>query len=91
MALATHTKTDAAIVLCPGGPRVRTFIGRKDSTNSAKPGGLPNVFDAAANLVDLFAKKGISQAELAALMGAHSTSTQRFVDPSQAGKSQDST
>ncbi|KAL8412981.1 hypothetical protein RB596_009510 [Gaeumannomyces avenae] len=82
---------NAATVLCPGGPRVKTFIGRKDSTNSAKPGGLPDVFDTAANLVDLFAKKGYSQAELAALMGAHSTSTQRFVDPSQAGKAQDST
>jgi len=82
---------NAAIVLCPGGPKVKTFIGRKDTTKSAKAGGLPDVFDTAANLANLFARKGYSQAELAALLGAHSTSTQGFVDPSQAGKSQDST
>ena len=85
------TCSDAAIVLCPGGPKVKTFIGRKDSTKSAKPGGLPDVFDTASNLANLFARKGYSQAELAALLGAHSTSTQAFVDPGQAGKSQDST
>ncbi|KAB5559693.1 heme peroxidase [Coniochaeta sp. 2T2.1] len=82
---------NAAIVLCPGGPRVKTFIGRKDSTTSAPPGGLPNVFDSAANLASLFAQKGLDAEDLAALLGAHSTSTQKFVDPSQANKSQDST
>ncbi|KAL8366581.1 hypothetical protein RB595_010442 [Gaeumannomyces hyphopodioides] len=87
---AARHGTSMADMIVFAGSEVRTLIGRKDSTNSAKPGGLPNVFDTAANLVDLFAKKGYSQAELAALMGAHSTSTQRFVDPSQAGKSQDS-
>ena len=82
---------DAAILLCPGGPKVKTFIGRTDTTVSARPGGLPDVFDSAANLAALFARKGYSQAELAALLGAHSTSTQAFVDPAQANKSQDST
>ncbi|KAB5546897.1 versatile peroxidase VPL1 [Coniochaeta sp. 2T2.1] len=82
---------NAAIVLCPGGPRVKTFIGRKDSPTSAPPGGLPNVFDSAANLAALFAQKGLDAEDLAALLGAHSTSTQKFVDPSQANKSQDST
>ncbi|OIW30748.1 versatile peroxidase VPL1 [Coniochaeta ligniaria NRRL 30616] len=81
----------AAIVLCPGGPKIQTFIGRKDSTTSAPSGGLPDVFDSASNLFNLFAKKGFSAQDLAALLGAHSTSTQKFVDPAQANKSQDST
>jgi hypothetical protein len=66
-------------------------VGRKDSTRSAPPGRLPDVFASAPSLVALFAAKGINQGELAALMGAHSTSTQRFVDPAQFNKSQDST
>ncbi len=70
---------------------MKTFIGRKDNTTSAKPGGLPDVFAPAADLATLFGAKGYSQAELAALLGAHSTSTQQFVDPTQANKSQDST
>jgi hypothetical protein len=82
---------DAAIVLCPGGPKVKTFIGRSDSLKAAPPGGLPDVFAPAANLFNLFAKKGFSAEDLAALLGAHSTSTQNFVDPTQANKSQDST
>ncbi len=83
--------TDAATVLCPGGPKVKTFIGRKDNTTSAKPGGLPDVPAPAADLLNLFVAKGYSAADLAALLGAHSTSTQAFVDPSQANKSQGST
>jgi len=49
------------------------------------------VNDSAENLNNLFAKKGYSQADLAALLGAHSTSTQQFVNTSAAGYSQDST
>ena len=78
-------------MLCPGGPRVKTFIGRNDSTISAPEGGLPDVFDSASNLSNLFAKMGFGAEDLAALLGAHSTSTQKFVDPGQANKSQDST
>ncbi|KAK2012406.1 heme peroxidase [Colletotrichum eremochloae] len=82
---------DAAIFLCPGGPRVKTFIGRTDSTTSAKPGGLPDVFDTAQNLFTLFQNKGYSAEDLAALLGAHSTSTQNFVDETKKNASQDST
>ena len=39
----------------------------------------------------MFKKKGFTATDLAALIGAHSTSKQFFVDQSQAGKSQDST
>ncbi|KAI8306780.1 hypothetical protein K4K61_004140 [Colletotrichum sp. SAR11_59] len=82
---------NAAIFLCPGGPKVKTFVGRKDSTTNAKPGGLPDVFASASDLFALFQAKGYSAEDLAALLGAHSTSTQNFVDPSQKNASQDST
>lgn len=45
----------------------------------------------AVDLTALFASKGFSPEDLAALLGAHSTSTQNFVDPTQANKSQDTT
>ncbi|GKT43016.1 versatile peroxidase VPL1 [Colletotrichum spaethianum] len=82
---------NAAIFLCPGGPKVRTYIGRKDSTNSAKAGGLPSPFDTPENLLALFKAKGLDAEALAALLGAHSTSTQSFVNTTLAGASQDST
>ncbi|KDN61271.1 putative versatile peroxidase VPL1 [Colletotrichum sublineola] len=82
---------NAAIFLCPGGPRVKTFIGPTDSTTSAKPGGLPDVFDTAQNLFTLFQNKGYSAEDLAALLGAHSTSTQNFVGETKKNASQDST
>ncbi|GKT64358.1 ligninase LG6 precursor [Colletotrichum tofieldiae] len=82
---------NAAIFLCPGGPKVRTYIGRNDNTNSAKAGGLPSPFDTPENLLALFKAKGLDAEALAALLGAHSTSTQSFVNATQAGASQDST
>ncbi|GJD03073.1 versatile peroxidase VPL1 [Colletotrichum higginsianum] len=82
---------NAAVFLCPGGPKVRTYIGRKDNTNSATRGGLPSPFDTPENLLALFKAKGLDAEALAALLGAHSTSTQSFVNATQAGASQDST
>jgi len=80
-----------AVVTCPLGPRVRTFVGRKDSTKAAPDGLLPDVNDSADNLISLFQDKTISPHMLTALLGAHSTSRQFFVDPSKAGQPQDST
>ncbi|KAK1999871.1 peroxidase [Colletotrichum falcatum] len=82
---------NAAIFLCPGGPKVRTYIGRADSTKSANPGGLPSPFDPPETLLALFKAKGLDAEALAALLGAHSTSTQSFVNTSRAGAPQDST
>ncbi|KAK1594614.1 peroxidase [Colletotrichum navitas] len=82
---------NAAIFLCPGGPKVTTYIGRADSTKSAKAGGLPSPFDPPETLLGLFKAKGLDAEALAALLGAHSTSTQSFVNASQAGAPQDST
>ncbi|KAF3004816.1 hypothetical protein E8E13_003663 [Curvularia kusanoi] len=80
-----------ATITCPKGPRVRTLVGRKDATQAAPTGLLPDVHDSADNLVQLFANKGISPHDLAALLGAHASAKQRFVDPSQAGKPLDTT
>lgn len=81
-----------AIVSCPGGPRMKTFVGRKDSSNPAPGGFLPDVQASGDSLFTLFSNKGFSAKELAALLGAHTTSkafNQAPVVP--AGSSQDST
>lgn len=73
-----------ATVTCPKGPRIRTFVGRKDATKAAPPGLLPDTHDSADNLIRLFADKGFDAHDLAALVGAHATAKQRFVDTSKA-------
>jgi len=80
-----------AIVTCPGGPRVKTFIGRKDSTTAAPNGLLPDANADAASLSKLFTDKGFDDVDLAALLGAHTTSNQFSFDPSRSGASQDTT
>ncbi|KAL3426652.1 ligninase h2 precursor (peroxidase) [Phlyctema vagabunda] len=79
-----------ATVVCPLGPRVRSFIGRKDSTKPNADGLLPDVFASADSLIKLFEDKTIKAHGLTALLGAHTTSQQRFVDPSRATDPQDS-
>lgn len=52
-------------------------MGRKDDSNAAPDGNLPDAFGAGAShdvLIQLWADKGISPRELGALMGAHSIS-----------------
>ncbi|KAF2820355.1 heme peroxidase, partial [Ophiobolus disseminans] len=80
-----------AVVSCPLGPRVRTYVGRKDATRAAPDGLLPSVHAPANELITLFADKTISAHEVTALMGAHSTSTQKTVDGSKSGYPQDTT
>ncbi|KAH9879757.1 hypothetical protein J1614_001780 [Plenodomus biglobosus] len=77
--LAQYAHNHASIS-CPKGPRVRTFIGRKDATKAAPLGLLPDVHDSADKIIALFQNKGISAHDLAALLGAHATARQRFVD-----------
>lgn len=79
-----------AAVTCPLGPRIRSFVGRRDNSTPSPPGLLPDVNADADTLIALFRDKTISPHGLAALMGAHSTSQQRFVDPARAGDPQDS-
>ena len=82
-----------AIVTCPGGPQVKTFIGRKDATTGGPNGLLPDVNADAAVLSKLFIDKGFDDRDLAALLGAHSTSNQFHVNENApfAGQAQDST
>ncbi len=80
-----------ATISCPKGPRIKTFIGRKDAIKAAPPNLLPDVNDSADNLINLFKAKGFSAHDLAALVGAHASAKQRFVDPAQAEKPLDTT
>lgn len=80
-----------ATVVCPLGPRVRFFQGREDSAIPAPDGLLPQPFESAQKLTERFLNMTIQPAGLVALVGAHTTSQQRFVDPRRAGDPQDST
>lgn len=80
-----------ATVSCPLGPRIRTFVGRVDSATPAPHGLLPDVNADADSLIKLFEDKTIGPHGLTALIGAHTTSQQFFVDPSRAGDPQDGT
>ncbi|CCF34464.1 peroxidase [Colletotrichum higginsianum] len=91
MADLIQLSANVATVSCPLGPRVRTFVGRKDSSTPATKNLLPDPSDSSAKLFKLFGEKSFTPAGLVALLGAHSTSQQRFVDPSRADSPQDST
>jgi hypothetical protein len=82
---------NVAAVTCPLGPRTRTFVGRRDSSVAAPNNLLPSVSSNASVLIQLFRDKTIGPHGLVALVGAHSTSQQQFVDPKRAGDPQDST
>jgi manganese peroxidase len=83
-----------AIVSCPGGPVIQTLIGRTDTTTSAPMGLLPIAFGKGADhdtILQLFMDKGFSAVDLAALIGAHSTSKAFTQSQVPVGASQDST
>jgi hypothetical protein len=80
-----------ATVVCPLGPRIRSFVGRIDSSKPAADNLLPNVFAPAEELIELFERKTIRPHGLTALVGAHTTSQQRNVAPARALDPQDST
>ena len=80
-----------ATVVCPLGPRIRSFVGRKDNPKAGPTGLLPEVTDSADKLINLFNAKTIDPHDLAALLGAHTTSQQHFVNTARDGDPQDST
>ncbi|CBX90628.1 similar to ligninase H2 precursor [Plenodomus lingam JN3] len=82
---------NVATVVCPLGPRVRSFVGRKDNSNAGPTGLLPGEKDSADTLLKLFAAKTIDAHDLVALVGAHTTSQQHFVDTTRDGDPQDTT
>ena len=80
-----------AISVCPLGPRVRALVGRKDNDQAAPDGQVPGSRDPISSILAAFAAKGFSPDDVVALMGTHSVAVQVFDDPSQAGKSLDTT
>ena len=89
MADLIQMAANVATVSCPLGPRVRSFVGRNDSSEPAPEGRLPHVTDGAETLAALFEDKTIDLSELTALIGAHSVSTQRLVGRDHTGALQD--
>jgi len=86
-----HVAGILAVGICPGGPQIETWIGRREARNVAPRGLLPNVNDAVPKIVARFYDLNLTVTDLIALIGAHTTATQQFVDPARAGESQDST
>jgi manganese peroxidase len=80
-----------ATVTCPLGPRIRSFVGRVDNWSPAPEHLLPPVTGSADFLIELFRNKTIGPHGLTALIGSHTTSQQRFVDPARALDPQDPT
>ncbi len=89
MADLIQMAANVAAASCPLGPRVRSFVGRNDSSVPAPEGRLPHVTDGAEALVALFEDKTISLGELIALLGAHAVSAQRVVARDHFGPPQD--
>ncbi|KAJ7190136.1 heme peroxidase, partial [Mycena pura] len=65
----------------PGGPRIDVWVGRAPRANVAPTGLLPSLFDTVEHLTGRFADMGFAATDLIALVGAHGTAKQRFVDP----------
>ncbi|KAH9883174.1 hypothetical protein J1614_000030 [Plenodomus biglobosus] len=82
---------NVATVVCPLGPRIRSFVGRKDNSKAGPTGLLPGEKDSADTLLKLFAAKTIDAHDLVALVGAHTTSQQHFVNTARDGDPQDTT
>jgi hypothetical protein len=80
-----------AIAVCPLGPRVQALVGRRDGTQPAPEGQIPGSRDPVPKILGAFAAKGFSPEDLVALLGTHSVAVQVSDDPSQAGKSLDTT
>ncbi|KAF2803698.1 heme peroxidase [Mytilinidion resinicola] len=80
-----------AVEVCPLGPPMPFYAGRKDSTTPSTPGQLPSVTGSGDQLFNMFKAKGFTATDLAALIGAHTTSEQFFVNKAKAGAAQDTT
>jgi hypothetical protein len=90
MADMVQMSATVGTVVCPMGPRIRSYVGRKDSSEPAPDGILPGPKATADEILSLFADKTISAAGIVALLGAHTTSQQQF-DEARKGDPQDST
>lgn len=69
------------VLACPGGRVGRVWVGRADTTVESPDGLLPAAFGPGSDhdtLLQLFVDKGFTARDLAALLGAHSTSIANF-------------
>jgi hypothetical protein len=83
-----------ATVTCPGGPTIKTLVGREDTSSPSATGQLPPGFGPGSDhdsLLRVFQDKGFSAADLAALIGAHTVSTNIAQTRIPVGNPQDST
>ncbi|KAJ3048339.1 hypothetical protein HK097_010657 [Rhizophlyctis rosea] len=65
---------------CPGGASIPFFIGRKDSTTPDDASRLPGDTEPMDNIISKFQRQGLTNKQLAALIGAHTTG-KRFSSP----------
>ena len=84
------------VLACPGGRTGIVMVGRQDTTQAAPDGLLPQAFGPGSDhntILQLFVDKGFSARDLAALLGAHTTSIANFQASNgiPAGTPQDST
>lgn len=81
---------NVAVVVCPLGPRMLTFVGRTDS-DEASAGLIPTADLSADEIVETFANKTFGTRDIVALVGAHTTAEQFFVNTDRAGAPLDTT
>lgn len=77
MADLIQAGSKVGVLACPGGPRIRMWVGREDDATAAPTGRLPPAAgdgSDADSLIELFAKKTVSPGGLIALLGAHTAS-----------------
>ncbi|KAJ7110892.1 heme peroxidase, partial [Mycena epipterygia] len=86
-----HLAGVLGVLACPGGPRITAWVGRPLPKNIAPTGLLPSPDDPVQTLLDRFADMGFTIRDVMALIGAHTSGTQSFVDPAMANSSFDST
>ncbi|KAJ6479172.1 heme peroxidase [Mycena vulgaris] len=79
------------VLACPGGPVIKTYMGRPEPWNAAPVGLLLNPFSPVPDQTARFADMGFTVREFMALLGAHTTAKQRQLDPTQFGFALDST
>ncbi|RCI15086.1 hypothetical protein L249_6659 [Ophiocordyceps polyrhachis-furcata BCC 54312] len=70
---------NVATVSCPLGPRVRSFVGRNDSSQASPRDDLPRGNDTADTHINSFAERTFTPENLVALVGAHGTGRQRTI------------
>ncbi|KAJ7204994.1 heme peroxidase [Mycena pura] len=79
------------VLACPGGPKINFWVGRPAPRNIAPMGLLPSPEGAVPDLIARFADMGLTVRDMIALIGAHTTGKQQFVNPAQANSTFDTT